>query len=279
MTFDTLYLLLQEIIHQPLTSLMIVVNLILIESLLSVDNAAVLATMVLDLPKDQRSKALKYGIIGAYLFRGICLLFAAMLIQIWWFKPLGGIYLLFLAGKYFFSRKEEPNNNIEEEIIGKQESAFYRKTMGLFGQFWATVILVELMDLAFSIDNVIAANAYSKNIILIWSGVFIGILAMRFVAQGFVKLMEKYPFLSTSAYLVIGLLGFKLLLSTYAHFNPCSSFSIFLEGANTCFALHDKPLQAHEFIWGDMLTSVLSISLFVVPILIKKSRVEYNSIC
>src|SRR3954468_13266432 len=91
--------------------LLIILNLIVIESLLSVDNAAVLATMVLDLPKDQRPKALRYGIIGAYLFRGLSLLFAAMLIEIWWVKPLGGLYLLWLAGRYFFKKK---NSGSEE---------------------------------------------------------------------------------------------------------------------------------------------------------------------
>lgn len=267
MSFESLQSLYQEIVNQPLASLMVVVNLILIESLLSVDNAAVLATMVLDLPKDQRSKALKYGILGAYIFRGICLLFAAMLIQIWWFKPVGGIYLLVLSIKYFIAKQKEANSSVEEELFGKQESTFYKKTLGLFGPFWATVILVELMDLAFSIDNVIAANAYSKNIILIWTGVFIGILAMRFVAQGFVRLMEKYPFLNTSAYLVIGLLGLKLCLSIYGHYYPCAAFSVFLEGENACLATQGKPTQGHEMIWGDALTSVLSIGLFVLPVL------------
>ena len=208
MVMEHLSDLIDQIANHPLASLSVVVNLILIESLLSVDNAAVLATMVLDLPKDQRKKALKYGIIGAYVFRGICLLFAAVLIQIWWFKPLGGIYLLILSLKYFLSsRKKDEVHTIEEELESKHKSWLYRKTLGAFGPFWATVILVELMDLAFSIDNVIAANAYTKNIILIWVGVFIGILAMRFVATGFVRLMERYPFLSTCAYLVIGILG------------------------------------------------------------------------
>ena len=50
--------LLQQIIDNPLASLAVVGNLIIIESLLSVDNAAVLATMVMDLPKEQRYKAL-----------------------------------------------------------------------------------------------------------------------------------------------------------------------------------------------------------------------------
>jgi YkoY family integral membrane protein len=262
--------LLQQIVDKPVASLSVIVNLILIESLLSVDNAAVLATMVLDLPKDQRRKALKYGIVGAYVFRGICLLFASLLIQIWWFKPLGGIYLLLLTLKhFFFTKKPDPEMTLQEELEHKQESWLYRKTLGLFGRFWATVILVELMDLAFSIDNVIAANAYTKNIILIWVGVFIGILAMRFVAQGFVRLMERYPFLDTCAYLVIGLLGAKLTLSLVSHFSPCSAFAKFLEGPQTCLEASGKhlPLGEHPVIWGDIVTSVFSISIFLLPVL------------
>lgn len=260
----------QQIVHSPLPSLMIVLNLVFIESLLSVDNAAVLATMVLDLPKDQRRKALKYGIFGAYLFRGICLFFASLLIGIWWFKPIGGIYLLVLAIKHFFFRsKEEQNKSIDEEIKAKEQSWLYRKTLGSLGPFWATVIMVELMDLAFSIDNVIAANAYTKNIILIWLGVFIGILAMRFVAQGFVRLMEKYPFLEACAYLVIGLLGVKLSLSLVAHFYPCSSFALFMDGDQLCLLSQGKdlPVGKHPFVWGDYITSFLSLAIFFLPVL------------
>jgi len=262
--------LLQQIVNKPLASLSVVVNLILIESLLSVDNAAVLATMVLDLPKDQRRKALRYGILGAYIFRGICLLFASLLIQIWWFKPVGGIYLLILAIRYFFFKKDaEPAHTIEDELKHKNESWLYRKTLGAFGPFWATIILVELMDLAFSIDNVIAANAYTRNIILIWTGVFIGILAMRFVAQGFVRLMEKYPFLEKCAYLVIGLLGVKLMLATYSHFYPCTELALFLDGPHDCLESQGKhlPEGEHPAVWGDILTSIISIAVFFIPIL------------
>lgn len=260
----------QQIIDQPVPALIVIVNLILIESLLSVDNAAVLATMVLDLPKDQRRRALKYGILGAYIFRGICLLFASMLIQIWWFKPVGGLYLLILAIRFFFfSKKSEDPETVHEEIEHTKKSWFYRKTLGAFGPFWATVIMVELMDLAFSIDNVIAANAYTKNIILVWAGVFIGILAMRFVAQGFVRLMEKYPFLDTCAYLVIALLGVKLSLSLITHFYPCSSFALFMEGPHGCLEAQGKhlPVGHHPTVWGDIITSIVSIGIFFIPVL------------
>ena len=202
----------QQILHNPLAALAIVGNLVIIESLLSVDNAAVLATMVGDLPREQRKKALRYGIFGAYIFRSICILFAAFLINFWYLKPLGGLYLLYLVWDHF-----RAGPAAGEEHVEKEKSWLYQRTLGVFGKFWATVALIELMDLAFSIDNVFAVVAFTNNLILIITGVFIGILAMRLVAQTFVLLMGKYPFLETSAFIIIGLLGIKLVLSLFEH--------------------------------------------------------------
>ncbi len=227
---------------------LIVLNLILIESLLSVDNAAVLATMVLDLPPKERKRALKYGILGAYIFRGFCLVFASWLIKIWWLKPLGGAYLLYLFLDYFF--KKPRGEAAESETVSPKESKWiYRKSVGKIGLFWSTVIAVEVMDLAFSIDNVFAAVAFTDNLWLICIGVFIGILAMRFVAQGFVKLIEKFPFLETAAFAVIGILGLKLVLSLWAHFDPHSAFAHWLETEQ-----------------ADIAVSVLTVACFGFPI-------------
>ena len=237
----------QEIIQNPVASLVIIGNLIIIESLLSVDNAAVLATMVMDLPKEQRQRALRFGIFGAYFFRGLCLLFATFLIQIWWLKPLGGLYLLWLAIDYF-KGKSTPKK--EDDLLDKKQHWLYRVSLGWMGQFWATVFLVEVMDLAFSIDNVFAVVAFSENLVLIWVGVFIGILAMRFVAQWFVRLMGKFPFLEPAAFLVIAVLGTKLMLSLVEHYYPASAFSHFL--------------RSHEADWG---ISFVTIMIFIVPVL------------
>ena len=244
--------LVQQIIDNPGASLIIIGNLILIESLLSIDNAAVLATMVLDLPENQRQKALKYGILGAYIFRGLALLFASVLIKIWWLKPIGGLYLLYLVFDWY--KKKQKSNN-EEEIVDKNANWLYRKTVGYIGNFWATIALVELMDMAFSIDNVFAAVAYTPNTILICIGVFIGILAMRFVAQWFVKLMEKFPFLESSAFIVIAILGLKLSFSIYEHFFPSHAISQFMKSET-----------------ADMFISLLTIAIFIVPIVTTVSK-------
>jgi YkoY family integral membrane protein len=233
----------QQILDNPLAALAIVGNLVIIESLLSVDNAAVLATMVGDLPPEQRKKALRYGIFGAYVFRGVCIVFASFLINFWYLKPLGGLYLLYLVWDHFRATPAHDDDHVE-----KEKSWLYKNTLGLFGKFWATVALIELMDLAFSIDNVFAVVAFTDNLILIIVGVFIGILAMRLVAQAFVLLMGKYPFLETAAFVVIGILGFKLLLSLFEHFQPAHPFTSFLTSEA-----------------ADVGLTVLTVAVFLVP--------------
>jgi YkoY family integral membrane protein len=233
----------QQILDNPLAALAIVGNLVIIESLLSVDNAAVLATMVGDLAPEQRKKALRYGIFGAYVFRGVCIVFASFLIDFWYLKPLGGLYLLYLVWDHFRAGPAHDDEHVE-----KEKSWLYKNTLGLFGKFWATVALIELMDLAFSIDNVFAVVAFTDNLILIIAGVFIGILAMRLVAQAFVLLMGKYPFLETAAFVVIGILGLKLLLSLFEHFQPAHPFTTFLKSEG-----------------ADAGLTVLTVAVFLVP--------------
>ena len=228
-------------------AMLVILNLIVIESLLSVDNAAVLATMVMDLPKEQRSKALKYGIIGAYVFRGICLILAAWLTKIWWLKILGGLYLMWLGINYFRT-KMTPKK--EDDTLNKKENRIYKYTLGLMGPFWATVALVEIMDLAFSIDNVFAAVAFIDIFWLICIGLFIGIMALRFVAQGFVKLMEKYKFLETSAFLVILILGVKLVISIWPHFDETSAAAKWIDSEH-----------------ADLYVSIGTVGIFILPVL------------
>lgn len=227
------------------SAVLIIINLILLEGLLSVDNAAVLAVMVSHLPEGQRQKALKYGIIGAYVFRGICLVIASWLIQVIWLKIAGGLYLLYLAIK-----------GLKEQ---SEEEATVKKKSGLFKTFWGTVFMVEIMDIAFSIDNVFAAVAMDDRLWVVCVGVFIGILTMRFVAGKFVILMSKYPSLAKSAYIVILLLGIKLIISGALHYFD-NSFAHYLE----------KIIESHIF---DLVFSLVMMLIFFVP-LIRRPKKE-----
>lgn len=232
------------------TTLMVVLNLILIESLLSIDNAAVLATMVMDLPAAQRKKALRIGLVLAYVFRGTALIFASVLIKINWLKLVGGGYLLYLCLHFFYKRifKHEDILEIEQEELSG-EVKHPRKIPGL-NVFWSTVVMVELMDLTFSLDNVFAAVAFTDNIYLVCTGVFIGIITMRIVAGYFVKLMERFPFLDAVAFLIIGVLGCRLCADFACFYYPENPFCLMLEGEHADF-------------WFSMIT----VGLFALPIL------------
>lgn len=235
----------------PKTALLVVFNLILIESLLSVDNAAVLATMVMDLPEKDRKRALRIGLILAYLFRGTALVFASLLIKISWLKLVGGGYLLYLCIHFFYENVFRHKRILDIESEELSEEIKHPKKILRLNAFWSTVIMVEAMDLTFSIDNVFAAVAFTKNIYLVCLGVFIGIITMRIVAGYFVKLMERFSFLDTVAFLVIGILGIKLCLGFYCEqFGAHSGLCSMLEGEK-----------------ADMFFSLSTVLIFCLPII------------
>src|SRR4051794_25014913 len=121
-----------------------VVTLVFLEGLLSADNALVLAVMVRHLPKEERKRALRYGILGAFFFRFVALLLSTALLGFWHFKVVGGMYLLYLAISHFMSGEDDP----------------HQPKSSRFGSgFWGTVVAVELADIAFSIDSILAAVA------------------------------------------------------------------------------------------------------------------------
>lgn len=236
-------------------ALLVILNLFILESLLSVDNAAVLAVMVKDLPPAQKKKALRYGLLGAYVFRGACLFVAAWLVKILWLKIVGGLYLLYLVYGHFTSA-----NDTIEEMSEKKDSKIFRYAGKLgMNKFWATVCLVEIMDLAFSIDNIFAAVALSGNFYLIMTGVAIGILAMRFVAGWFVKMIEKFPSLEQSAFVVIALLGFKLIFTGAIDYIPSLSNI-------------KSAMESHLF---DLIFSGSMMIIFFVPLLFRKNKSNY----
>ena len=188
--------------------ILVVITLVLLEGLLSADNALVLAILVRHLPSAQRKKALKYGIIGAFVFRLIAILLAAQLIRSTIFQLIGGIYLLYISIAHFVKNR-----------VGTAKA---KSEMG-YG-FWGTVIVVELTDIAFSVDSILAAVALSPKIWVIYTGGVLGIVAMRFVAGGFLKLLDRHPRLVAAAYLLVGWIGFKLCLEAFHHPLPAWLF-------------------------------------------------------
>lgn len=183
-------------------------TLVVLEGLLSADNALVLAVMVKHLPENQRKKALFYGLLGAYLFRFIAIGIGVYLIKLWFVKVLGAAYLAWLSIKYFIDKRN--GSGEDDEANGMSKEGFLIRT---FGALWGTVIMVEMMDIAFSVDSVLAAFGVSEQVWVLLLGGMIGVLMMRGIAGVFLKLIEKIPELETAAYVLIAIIAAKMLLS------------------------------------------------------------------
>ncbi|MGZ4161882.1 MAG: TerC family protein [Neobacillus sp.] len=197
-------------------------TLIILEGLLSADNALVLAVMVKHLPKDQRKKALFYGIFGAYFFRLIVIGLGVSLIHIAWIKIVCGHYLLLIVFQNLFQKKNE-----EDEVQNKK--------MG----FWRTVLTVELMDISFSFDSVMAAFGVSNQEWVLFLGGILGILMMRGVAQLFLALIEKVPEFETTAFVLIAIIGVKMIVSAFGfHMDEMVFFSVIIAIFFGTFIVH-----------------------------------------
>lgn len=186
----------------------LILSLAVLECILSADNALVLSAFVKPLPKEQQKKALVYGLWGAYVFRFIFIGLGTFLIKLWFIKLIGALYLLWLAIKFFVEKYKKKDEGDMEEA--HKPKGWLVKT---FGVFWATVISVELMDLAFSVDSILTALAVSEQVWVILLGGMIGILMMRGIATFFISLMNRVPELETTAYVLITFIAVKMGLT------------------------------------------------------------------
>ncbi len=186
-----------------------------LEGLLSADNAMVLAVLVLGLPKHEQKKALRYGIIGAFVFRVIAILLAVYLIQITWVMLIGAAYLLWLPYNHFTGHEDAAARRVPRKA---------QPWLGL-PAFWATVAKVELTDIVFAIDSILVAVAMSDKRWVIITGGILGVIAMRLVIGQLLTLVNRYPTLVDGAFVIIAWVGIKLLLE-YLHLAGYVAFEI-----------------------------------------------------
>ncbi|UAL53474.1 TerC family protein [Metabacillus dongyingensis] len=196
--------------------------LIAIEGLLAADNALVLAIMVKHLPEEQRKKALFYGLAGAFVFRFGSLFAISYLVDVWQVQAIGALYLLFIAA-----------NHILRKLVFKKKEDEAKPDVKKKSGFWATVLKIELADIAFAVDSILAAVALAVTLpntslpqiggldggkfLVIFAGGIIGLVIMRFAANFFVELLHKKPGLEIAAFGIVGWVGVKLSVYTLSH--------------------------------------------------------------
>lgn len=229
-----------------LTLLSVVLLIIYLEGILSIDNAAVLGAMVSELPPSepipwpqflhflakpidrllggQRSAALKVGLLGAYLGRALMLVIASFVIHNAWLKILGGLYLIKLAFENLGQAEVGEEAQVDLDRANKRG-------------FWGIVLGVELADLVFSLDNVVAVVAISDDLRLVLFGVAMGIVTMRLAAGVFTRLIKKIPALEPAAYIVVLNVGIQLLLEEIFHITIDETATFAISGGTLLLAI------------------------------------------
>ena len=200
--------------------------LFFLEGILSLDNALVLAILAKPLSPQQQKKALTYGLIGAFGFRFLAISMATFLIKWNWVKFVGGAYLLWVALSHFFKKEDS-----QKKSSSKKQS------------FWKIVLLIELTDIAFALDSILAAVALTQKFWLILLGGMMGVLFMRFAASLMIGLLDRFPHFERTAYLLILLIGVKIVLEGFR-----------LDG----FDFHSPSNPAFLVFWSTIALCVLS---------------------
>lgn len=230
--------------------LVVIAMLVLLEGVLSIDNALVLGLLAKRVPKHLQQRALTYGLVGAFVFRVISIASVSYLLKWRIVKLLGGGYLVYIAVKHlFFESKEESEQTVgidsqgepelrdsttgaaltdAQEMVEIQERVpvpVPEEDLRAGKSFWMAVAVIELTDIAFAVDSILAAMAFipavpkdlppdstNPKLWVVVAGGFIGLMLMRVAAVMFIKLLERFPRFETSAYLLVIVIGLKLLV-------------------------------------------------------------------
>jgi YkoY family integral membrane protein len=192
--------------------------LVLLEGLLSADNALVLAVMVRHLPRKEQRRVLVYGIYGAVGFRFVALAASALLLKFWVCKVVGGGYLLYLAVAHFWSQRRDFLRS-----SGSAADTHDNGARPLLHGFWGTVTSITIADIAFSIDSILTAVSmaegfparfgYTGKLAIVFVGGVLGIITMRFAVRYFLMLLDRFPGLAEGAYYLVAWIGLKLFVN------------------------------------------------------------------
>lgn len=230
--------------------LVVILLLVLLEGVLSIDNALVLGLLAKRVPKPLQKRALTYGLIGAFVFRILAIATASALLEWRVVKLLGGGYLIYIAVKHlFFESREDASDTVTIDAEGEPELRHAETGARLTTDqemieikervpvpipeqeiragksFWMAVLVIELTDIAFAVDSILAAialvggpppghpeDATHPKLWVVIAGGLLGVMLMRVAAAMFIRLLDKFPRFEVSAYLLVIVIGLKLLV-------------------------------------------------------------------
>ena len=172
------------------------VSIIIVNLILSGDNALLIAMAVRSLPKKQRLRGIAFGVGAAVILRIVLTFFAARLLQIQYVKFAGGAVIIWIAIKLL--SEGTPEGELRNEA----------KTL------WQAIWIIVIADITMSVDNVLAIAAASKgNLFLLIFGLGLSIPIVVFASTLLATLMDKYPIIIYIGAAILGRVGGEMIIT------------------------------------------------------------------
>ncbi|GEM_PF-1194661 len=176
-------------------------SIVIAEILFSLDNIIHVENFAGELPARERAKAMRWGLSGALFLRALSLVLMTFVKSFYWILLIGSIHMIATASLWFFGLKSEKGE--EKPSL----AAPVTKSMSLF----KAIVMIEIADLCFSIDNVAIAVSISQNIWVSTAGVAMGLVIVRLLWRNLKRLSRRYPRLTDTTQLVAGMVGLQTL--------------------------------------------------------------------
>ena len=170
-------------------------SIVIINIILSGDNAVIIALAVRSLSGRQRLQGIILGIGMAVLLRVVLTFFCVKLLQISCLKLVGGLLIAWIAVKLFIAGTDHEENRKEVNTLGK------------------AVVAIVIADLVMSTDNVLAvAGACKGNMALLIFGLGSSIPLVAFGSDVLSRLMGRYPIIVALGAAVLGRVAGDLIV-------------------------------------------------------------------
>ncbi|NDE45217.1 MAG: TerC family protein [Betaproteobacteria bacterium] len=170
-------------------------QIMVVNIMLSGDNAVVIALASRSLPPKQQKMAILFGSGAAILLRIVLTFFAVMLMELPYLKLVGGLALLWIAASMLNADQGE----------GEFES---------HASLWAAVRTILVADFIMSLDNVIGVAAAAKgNYVLLIIGLALSIPLIIYGSQIILKLMERFPMIILGGAALLGWVAGDMIIA------------------------------------------------------------------
>jgi YjbE family integral membrane protein len=190
--------------------ILIVLQVIFINVVLSGDNAIVVGMAAAGTPPAIRSKVIFYGITGAVILRVLLALLAVQFLQVVGLLFAGGVLLLWVCWKLYSEIRESAAQHFGTDALsemgGSEVAAESTKTLG--EAMWQILVA----DVSMSLDNVLAvAGAARDHPYIMAAGLVLSVAIMGAAATIVARLLDRYKSLAWLGLIVIVYVAVRMI--------------------------------------------------------------------